>query len=194
MARLHERHRDRRTHSRRAAWWLARGCSRLEMVYQLFIHASDQCGCTNLQRSRSFLGQVPVFVAAIVICWVIFRSLEAKEQSTPPESTATTASNFARIDFLGATSLGLGLLSLMLPLEIGGQKVPWSHPAIFVLATTGLLMLGIFITAETRWAKEPIFPLRLLTSRDALLCYCITGCTLAAQSGVRAAVIRKRHG
>lgn len=73
----------------------------------------------------------------------------------------------------------------MLPLEIGGQKVPWPHPIIFALVSMGLVMLGLFIAAETRWAKEPIFPLRLLKSRDALLCYCITGCILAAQSGVR---------
>lgn len=141
----------------------------------------------SYRQNRSFLGQVPVFVAAIAICWVIFRSLEAKEiqaDTHKPASSNSVAANMARIDFLGAGSLGLGLLFLMLPLEIGGQKVPWSHPILLVLVALGLAMLGLFIAAETRWAKEPIFPLRLLKSRDALLCYFITGCILAAQSGV----------
>ena len=137
------------------------------------------------KASRSFLGQVPVFLAAIVICWVIFRRIEGKEPNTSPNPASSVASNLGRIDFLGAITLGLGLLSLMLPLEIGGQKVSWSHPVIFALVAMGLSMLGLFVAAETRWAKEPIFPLRLLKSRDAMLCYCITGCILAAQSGVR---------
>jgi hypothetical protein len=72
----------------------------------------------------------------------------------------------------------------MLPLEIGGQKIPWSHPNIFILFAIGTLLLGLFVLAETHWAREPVFPLRLLRSRQALLGYLIVGCILAAQGGV----------
>jgi hypothetical protein len=72
----------------------------------------------------------------------------------------------------------------MLPLEIGGQKIPWSHPNIFALFAIGTFLLGLFVLAETCWAREPIFPLRLLQNPQALLGYFIVGCILAAQSGV----------
>ncbi|KAM0806628.1 putative Major facilitator superfamily (MFS) profile domain-containing protein [Seiridium cardinale] len=130
----------------------------------------------------SFLGQVPVFSVAMLLCWVIFSKLKTKQQGH--SRTTSPQSNLARIDFLGASTLGLGLLALMIPLEIGGQKVSWSNPSIFVLFAVGTLLLAVFIMAETRWVKEPIFPLRLLRSRDALLGYFIIGCTLAAQSGM----------
>lgn len=132
--------------------------------------------------SRSFLGQVPVFVVAMILCWLIFSKLEAQR---PGHFKADACqSSLARFDFLGAGTLGLGTLALLLPLEIGGQKVPWSHPTVFVLFGVGAMFLGVFFMAETRWAKEPIFPLRLLKSRDALLGYFIVGCILAAQGGV----------
>ncbi|KAI3325331.1 MFS general substrate transporter [Xylariaceae sp. AK1471] len=130
----------------------------------------------------SFLGQVPVFAAAILLCWAIFRKLKTQPQEF--SSTTDTRSNLARIDFLGASTLGLGLLTLMVPLQIGGQRVSWSHPSIFALLAVGAILLGLFVMAETRWAKEPIFPLRLLRSREAFLGYFITGCILAAQSGM----------
>lgn len=130
----------------------------------------------------SFLGQVPVFVVAMILCWLIFSKLEA--QKSGHFKTDTPQSNLARFDFLGASTLGLGTLALMLPLEIGGQKVPWSHPSVFILLAVGVILLGVFFMAETRWAREPIFPLRLLKSRDALLGYFIVGCILAAQGGM----------
>lgn len=131
---------------------------------------------------RSFLGQVPVFAVAMILCWLIFSKLEA--QKSGHFKTDTPQSNLARFDFLGASTLGLGTLALMLPLEIGGQKIPWSHPSVFILLAVGVILLGVFFMAETRWAREPIFPLRLLKSRDALLGYFIVGCILAAQGGV----------
>jgi hypothetical protein len=72
----------------------------------------------------------------------------------------------------------------MLPLEIGGQKVPWSNPSIPALFVVAALLLGLFVVAETRWAREPIFPLRLLKNPQVLLGYFVTGCVLAAQGGV----------
>ncbi|KAI0520684.1 major facilitator superfamily transporter [Xylaria bambusicola] len=134
----------------------------------------------------SFLGQVPIFIVATVLCLVVFSRFQPPQQGGDSDNAVPRGnlSQIARIDFVGLITLGLGILSLMLPLEIGGHKIPWSHPTIFILLAIGTLLLGLFVLAETRLAREPIFPLRLLRSRQALLGYLIVGCILAAQSGM----------
>ena len=72
----------------------------------------------------------------------------------------------------------------MIPLEIGGEKIPWRHPLIFLLFGAGTVLLLLFLGTEAWWAKEPIFPLVLLRHRDVVASYIVMGCQLAAQIGV----------
>jgi hypothetical protein len=72
---------------------------------------------------RSFLGQAPIFFAALCICWMVLPPLKV---DTDAENT-DPALQLKNIDFIGVFTLGLGIFSLMLPLEIGGSKVPVSH-------------------------------------------------------------------
>jgi hypothetical protein len=72
----------------------------------------------------------------------------------------------------------------MLPVEIGGAKIPWTHPLVFVLFGAGTLLLALFLATEAWWTKEPIFPLMLLRQRDVIASYVIMGCQIAAQLGV----------
>ncbi|GAW18421.1 hypothetical protein ANO14919_078960 [Xylariales sp. No.14919] len=91
---------------------------------------------------------------------------------------------FSRIDVAGSLLLGTGVLLLMLPLEIGGVKVPWTHPIIFVLLAAGVLVLGVFVINEARWAENPAFPLRLIVHRDILFSYITTCCIVGAQTSL----------
>lgn len=106
----------------------------------------------------------------------------------PPTSHGTQessiSSRLARIDALGALLLGATVLSLMMPLEIGGQKIPWSHPIIFALFAAGIVLAVAFVLVESRWAKEPIFPLRLLRNAQVTKSYLM----VAAQAGAQLAV------
>ncbi len=126
---------------------------------------------------------------ALVLCWIFL----PEESVTRPVVPATleddaaerrTKSGLARIDFLGATLLGLAILTLMFPLEIGGAKIPWTHPLIFVLFGSGSVLLALFLATEAWWAKEPIFPLLLLRKRDVVASYFVAGTQVAAQLGV----------
>ncbi|CAJ2501266.1 Uu.00g041190.m01.CDS01 [Anthostomella pinea] len=128
----------------------------------------------------SFLGQIPIFVIAMVVCWFILPNLGVPPQGCS-EGDGRTGSRLARIDFLGAAFLGSGLLALLLPLKIAGQKIPWTHPAVSALFVGGILLLGMFVITEARWAKEPIFPLRLLRQKDVVLSYVINIFQTAAQ-------------
>ncbi|KAI1469671.1 MFS general substrate transporter [Daldinia caldariorum] len=133
----------------------------------------------------SFLGQAPIFLLAMVLCGMTLPNLTPERSRTNGESTKN---RLARIDFLGASLLGGGLLSILLPLKIAGQKVPWGSPIVLSLFTLGAVLLALFAVAEIRWAKEPIFPLRLLRNRDVVFSYLIMLLQTAAQVGMMVSV------
>lgn len=97
----------------------------------------------------------------------------------------TRKSWVSRIDFAGSLLLGAGILLLILPVEIGGVKVPWTHPIIFGLFGAGILALTVFVINEEQWAENPAFPLHLIKNRDILSPYIAMCCTAGAQTSVR---------
>lgn len=117
------------------------------------------------------------------LCWILLPDSTSPNQV---ENGIDLRNSLARIDGLGAFLLGSGILALMLPLEIGGQKVPWTHPLVFSLVWAGILLLFFFVRVEAGWAKEPIFPLRLFRKRNVTMSYLI----IAAQSGAQLGVSR----
>ncbi|KAI1761365.1 MFS general substrate transporter [Hypoxylon sp. FL1150] len=133
----------------------------------------------------SFLGQTPIFLLAMVLCGMVLPKLTTGQN---PGNAETTKSRLARIDFLGAALLGSGLLALLLPLKIAGQQVPWTSPVVPVLFASGAILLALFMVTEIRWAKEPIFPLRLLNNREVVISYLIMACQIAAQVGMMVSV------
>ncbi|KXH37349.1 major facilitator superfamily transporter [Colletotrichum nymphaeae SA-01] len=137
----------------------------------------------------SFLGQAPIFLLAVLLCWFFLpkgkqvgKGDEGAEASGKPINGKK--GSLARIDFLGAALLALFILTFLLPIEIGGTKIPWSHPLIFVFFGVAIVFGGLFAAVEEWWAKEPIFPLELLKHRDIILTYVISGGQVAAQLGL----------
>lgn len=127
------------------------------------------------------MGQAPIFLLAMVLCGIVLPKLTTGQNRDDADAKK---SRLARIDFLGAAFLGSGLLALLLPLKIGGQQVPWTSPVVAALFASGAVLLGLFMVTEIRWAKEPIFPLRLLKNREVVISYLTMACQTAAQVGV----------
>ncbi|KAG5756769.1 hypothetical protein H9Q70_000655 [Fusarium xylarioides] len=124
----------------------------------------------------SFLGQSPIFAVSMIIAAILLPSTTQTE--------GATLERIKRIDALGALLLGGSVLAFMVPLEIGGQKIPWSHPLVPTLAAAGVILSAAFVLVESRWAEEPIFPLRLLRSGDVTKTYLIAFGQAAAQLGM----------
>ncbi|KAH6622024.1 major facilitator superfamily domain-containing protein [Boeremia exigua] len=131
----------------------------------------------------SFLGQVPFAGVAIVLVWI---TLPAHIHHQLDEETK--GSRFGRIDFLGATLMTLSILCLLLPMEIGGDRIPWSDHRIFMLFAAALIFGGLFLAVEGWVAKEPIIPLSVLHHKEVLLSSLIMMCQVGAQVGLMFAV------
>jgi EmrB/QacA subfamily drug resistance transporter len=65
-----------------------------------------------------------------------------------------------RIDFLGAATLVLGVVPLLLALSWGGNDYAWNSPTVIGLFIVAAVMLVLFGLIESR-AAEPIIPLTL---------------------------------
>ncbi|KAI0547945.1 major facilitator superfamily transporter [Xylaria curta] len=130
----------------------------------------------------SFSGQAPMFATAMIASMLVIPNTKA------PESNKCKSKGFrawfSRIDFAGSLLLGVGVLLCMLPIEIGGVKVPWTHPIVLGLFGAGVLTLILFAINEARWAEEPAFPLRLIMNRDILSPYVATCCIAGAQTSL----------
>ncbi len=65
-----------------------------------------------------------------------------------------------RIDWMGASLLGISVTSLLLATVWGGMTYPWGSSQIIGLFTTSIVG-GIAFVIREHYAKEPIIPLRL---------------------------------
>ncbi|KAK3391496.1 major facilitator superfamily domain-containing protein [Sordaria brevicollis] len=132
----------------------------------------------------SFLGQVPPITLAIILCSAYLPS----HTSTVDEQDAAATdllkkSKFSRIDFKGAFLFAALVLAVLLPIELGGVSIPWSHPLIFTLLGASAILFALFVAVEKRQA-EPILPLDIFHSKDAILSFFILGFQTAAQLGM----------
>ncbi|KAI9834038.1 MAG: hypothetical protein M1819_003323 [Sarea resinae] len=102
-----------------------------------------------------FLIQVPLVVVSGLLVFFTVK-IPVKEHSTPP---------LRRVDFLGALSLLVSLVLLLLGLNSGGNQVPWTHPLVLTTLPLAGVSLCVFVYVESRVASEPIIPVHLLLDR-----------------------------
>jgi len=68
------------------------------------------------------------------------------------------------IDYLGATTLAVGLACIVLFTSLGGTTQPWASLPSVALVAVGVALLVVFVIVESR-AQEPILPLELFRNR-----------------------------
>jgi EmrB/QacA subfamily drug resistance transporter len=71
----------------------------------------------------------------------------------------------AKIDYIGAFLLTVGVVALTLVASWGGSEYPWTSTQIIVLAVVSVVALAGFVFAEAR-VPEPILPPRLFRHRN----------------------------
>ncbi|KAI0440589.1 major facilitator superfamily transporter [Xylaria telfairii] len=130
----------------------------------------------------SFSGQAPLFAIAMIASILVIPNTKAPESQRG--NSKGLKAWLSRIDFVGSLLLGVGVLLCMLPIEIGGVKIPWTHPLVAGLFSAGILTLVVFAINEARWAEQPAFPLQLIMNRDILSPYVAMCCIAGAQTSL----------
>ncbi|KAH7381983.1 major facilitator superfamily domain-containing protein [Cadophora sp. MPI-SDFR-AT-0126] len=128
----------------------------------------------------SFVGQCPPTMFGMLLVWTMVpntTSLKASESRSIREG-------LSRVDLMGALILVGTITTFLLPLQLGGILIPWTHPTIFILLACFAALSAWFIVVEMRVAKEPILSLSMLTSWDVLLPNTVMFCQSAAQLGM----------
>lgn len=77
-----------------------------------------------------------------------------------------------RFDFTGALLFCSGFFLLLMALTFGGM-IGWTSPAILAEAAASIVLLVIFVAVEAR-SKQPLFDLRLFSSRILAFAYTST--------------------
>lgn len=138
---------------------------------------------------RSFYFQSPLAIVAILlVCW----KFDSPEPSLSGYTPVSTKKKLRRVDILGSLTLAIAITGFLLALDLGAQKIRWTHPIIWILLSLSVVVGIIFVLVEAYVAQEPIFPLRLLIHRDVVVGYLITALQSCAQFGVHcsASVLR----
>ncbi|KAG9248223.1 MFS multidrug transporter-like protein [Calycina marina] len=111
----------------------------------------------------AFLAQVPPVIASAIIVYFVV-DVPAK---------VSNKSKMSRVDFLGAFTLVLTLVLLLIGLNSGGNIVPWNHPLVWVSLPLSVVSLLAFIYIEARIASEPVIPVKLLLN-STVAAACLT--------------------
>ncbi|KAF1950460.1 MFS general substrate transporter [Byssothecium circinans] len=130
----------------------------------------------------SFTGQAPLACIAIALIAITIPS------RTPTMDDVPKQNKLGRVDFLGSAFMTLAILSFLLPLEIAGDRLPWSHPVILGLFGAAFAFVFLFLIIEGRIANEPVIPLALLRQKNMVISLCVMIGQGAAQVGLMVAV------
>lgn len=130
---------------------------------------------------RSFYIQSPLAIVAMLL---VFWKFDSPEPSLAVQKPLSNQRRLRRVDFLGSVTLAMTITGFLLALDLGGQKIRWTHPIIWILLSSSALFGIAFLLVEAYVAQEPIFPLRLMVHRDVVVAYLVTGLQSCAQLGV----------
>ncbi|RIB10365.1 major facilitator superfamily domain-containing protein [Gigaspora rosea] len=90
-----------------------------------------------------------------------------------PSPTGSFWFKFLRIDWLGAFTLVIATIFLLLPLNWAGTKYEWNDPIIIALLCLSSIGYIIFIFIEAKFAIEPIAPIYLFKDFKVISCFSI---------------------
>jgi len=111
----------------------------------------------NLTWRWSFYINVPIGIVCLILIIIFFKM---------PKEKGSLLEKIKRIDFSGTFSIIGSLVCILLALNWGGQKYPWSSGIIISLLSVGTVLLIIYIIIECKFAKEPITPPELFKYRN----------------------------
>ncbi|ORY46513.1 MFS general substrate transporter [Rhizoclosmatium globosum] len=92
-----------------------------------------------------------------------------------PPTEGSMSEKLKRIDYVGATLLICAIISLLVPIQLGGTEWAWSSAATIVCFILAVMFAGAFVYVEGRVA-EPIIPYSLFKTQTVPALLVVTFC------------------
>ncbi|KAG2231343.1 hypothetical protein INT48_006555 [Thamnidium elegans] len=107
----------------------------------------------------NFYINLPIGAIAVVVL-VLFLRL--------PTPQGKLSEKLKRVDYAG-TMIVLAFATLfLLALNFGGQTFPWKSAAVIIPLVLSVLLVGLLVIVESKYAKEPLMPPRLFKNRSVV--------------------------
>jgi hypothetical protein len=126
---------------------------------------------TQVIDPRSFLLQVPVTILAIISVSLAL--------DLPKMDNSDLVGKLKRVDFAGAAALVSMTFALLLGLDRGGN-ISWRDNVTIISLALFVALFALFALIETRLAKEPFAPSRIIFNRSLIAGYLVNFFGLAA--------------
>ncbi|KAF9309791.1 hypothetical protein BG003_009351 [Podila horticola] len=110
----------------------------------------------------AFYLNLPLGAVSTIAIWFILRL---------PKVEGSNREKLKRIDFLGAFTIIVGIICVLLSTNWGGNEYAWSSVQVIVPYCVGAVFLLAFLFIEYKVAKEPIMPFRLFKIRTVCATY-----------------------
>ncbi|KIW77305.1 hypothetical protein Z517_09751 [Fonsecaea pedrosoi CBS 271.37] len=133
--------------------------------------------CDTIGWRWCFYGQVPPTIVGLLL--ILWKLPNKTPRTVKPDEEASFKQKLARVDLAGAVTLIITIVSFLLVLEFLNEDLPRVYVVVPAVLFFGFVTL--FYLTESRWAKEPILPIELLTSRETLTAYLLAGLQMTAQ-------------
>jgi hypothetical protein len=88
--------------------------------------------------------------------------------------------------------MSITIFTALFVLDTGGQKYAWKHPIVVTSACVAIVGAGTFVLYERFFAREPIFPVQLLTRYVVVTSYGILLLQNFSQTAVRLKLVAAR--
>ncbi|KAI8876845.1 MFS general substrate transporter [Backusella circina FSU 941] len=105
----------------------------------------------------NFYINLPIGAAAIVVLFFFLKM---------PMPTQSLSEKLKRVDYVGTVIVLIFATLFLLALNFGGQTYPWKSAAVIVPLVIAVLMVGLLVLVESKFAKEPLMPMRLFRNRS----------------------------
>lgn len=74
------------------------------------------------------------------------------------------------IDYAGAFTVVMAVVAFLLATSLGGNLRPWSDPLVVGCLVTAGILAVLFCIVEANWARNPLMPWPIISSRTPLAC------------------------
>ncbi|RIA88399.1 major facilitator superfamily domain-containing protein [Glomus cerebriforme] len=88
-----------------------------------------------------------------------------------PHSKGSLLQKLKRIDYAGIIVVVGATVALLLSINWGGSKYPWTSPIIIILFIVGQAGVALFSLIETKFSVEPIAPRHLFKNLNIVGCF-----------------------